>query len=134
MMAKAMKKEGLDLVHLIGPKTAHKYEPETKKEVARWIDELAAKGRPAAPERVKFTTYTLRYNRSYWLTVDRLEKHWERADVDADLSGKATTRNVAAFHIWVSFQHHQARTNGWLTVRKWCLTRSTAMVTGRIIS
>ncbi|HEX4588351.1 MAG TPA: prolyl oligopeptidase family serine peptidase, partial [Gemmataceae bacterium] len=107
MMAKAMKAEGLELVHLIGPGTAHKYHPETKKEVAAKVDALAAKGRPAEPERVKFTTYTLRYDRSYWLTVDRLEKHWDRADVDADLSGKASTRNVAAFHVWVPYQHHQ---------------------------
>ena len=35
MMAKAMKAEGLELVHLIGPGTAHKYHPETKKEVSR---------------------------------------------------------------------------------------------------
>src|SRR5947209_4630587 len=99
MMAKAMKAEGLDLVHLIGPNTAHKYHPETKKELSRRIDELAAKGRPAAPERVKFTTYTLRYNRCYWLTVTGLEKHWERADVDADRSGKVTTRNVSSFSL-----------------------------------
>ncbi|HEY1380716.1 MAG TPA: prolyl oligopeptidase family serine peptidase [Gemmataceae bacterium] len=107
MMAKAMKAAGLDLVHLIGPGTAHKYHPETKKEVERRIDALAAKGRPAAPERVKFTTYTLRYDRSYWLTIDRLERHWERADVDADLSGKIMTRNVRVFQIRVSGQTHQ---------------------------
>ncbi len=99
MMTKAMKAEGLDLVHLIGPGTKHKYEPETKKEVAKRIDALAAKGRPAAPERVKFTTYTLLYDCSYWLTIERLEKHWQRADVDASLSGKVTTRNVSAFHV-----------------------------------
>jgi hypothetical protein len=101
IMAKAMKKEGLELVHLIGPQTAHKYEPETKKELSKMIDALAAKGRPAMPERVKFTTYTLQYYRCYWLGVVELEKHWERADVDADLSGKVTTRNVAAFCVSV---------------------------------
>jgi pimeloyl-ACP methyl ester carboxylesterase len=99
MMAKAMKAEGLDLIHLIGPGTAHKYHPETKKELSKQIDALAAKGRPAAPERVKFTTYTLAYNHSYWLTVNGLEKHWERADVDADLNGQVTTRNVRSFSV-----------------------------------
>jgi pimeloyl-ACP methyl ester carboxylesterase len=104
MMTKAMKAEGLDLIHLIGPGTAHKYHPETKKEVAKQIDALAAKGRPAGPARVKFTTYTLHYNHSYWLTVDGLEKHWERADVDASGSGKVTTRNVSSFTIKMPIQ------------------------------
>jgi hypothetical protein len=44
-MARAMKEEGLELIHVIGPKTEHKYEPEAKKEVARRVDEFAAKGR-----------------------------------------------------------------------------------------
>ena len=74
----------MELVHVIGPKTGHAYQPETKEEVAKQIDALAARGRPAYPERVRFTTWTLRYNRSYWVTIDGLEEHWERADVDAD--------------------------------------------------
>jgi dienelactone hydrolase len=101
-MAKAMKEEGLDLVHVIGPKTEHKYEPEAKREVARRVDELAAKGRDAKPGRVRFTTWTLRYNRMKWLTVDGLERHWERARVEAEFRGglpKVTTTNVSALRI-----------------------------------
>ena len=41
VMEKAMKAEGLELVHLIGPKTAHSYHPETKKELNRRIDAIA---------------------------------------------------------------------------------------------
>ncbi|HEY0455276.1 MAG TPA: hypothetical protein VGE41_02815, partial [Verrucomicrobiae bacterium] len=48
-----------------------------------------------------FTTWTLRYNEMFWVTVDELNEHWERARVDADLlragNGiKAVTKNVAA--------------------------------------
>jgi dienelactone hydrolase len=114
MMAKALKAEGMELVHLIGPKTAHAYHPETKKEVSRRIDALAEQGRPAAPDRVKLTTYTLRYNRSYWLTVSGLEKHWARADVDADLSGRVTTRNVHAFSVEVPYQTGRVPPNKWI--------------------
>ena len=85
--------------HVIGPKTAHAYEPNAKKEVDRRIDAIAARGRDALPKVVKFQTYTLRYNTSYWVTVDRLEKHWERADCDSDLAGTVTTKNVAAFEL-----------------------------------
>ncbi|HLF94598.1 MAG TPA: prolyl oligopeptidase family serine peptidase [Planctomycetota bacterium] len=98
IMAKAMKLEGLELTHIIGPKTAHAYEPEAKKEVAKRIDEIVAKGRDPLPKHVKFTTWMLRYNESHWVTVDGMEKHWERARVEAELAGgvKAKTSNVSA--------------------------------------
>ena len=63
IMAEALKKEGLDLVHVIGPKTKHRYHPQARDEVERRISALAAKGRERFPETVHFTTYTLRYNR-----------------------------------------------------------------------
>jgi len=99
MMAAAMKKEGLELVHIIGPKTAHSYEKVAKEEVAKRIDEIVAKGRDPLPAKIRFTTWTLQYNESHWVTVDGLEKHWERARVDAEIDKggiKATTVNVNA--------------------------------------
>jgi hypothetical protein len=101
-MAKAMKDEGLDLIHIIGPKTEHKYEPEAKKEVARRVDEFAAKGRDPNPKKIRFTTWTLKYNEMKWITVDGLEKHWERASIDAERDGnlvRITTKNVSALRI-----------------------------------
>jgi dienelactone hydrolase len=102
MMAKAMKEAGLELVHIIGPKTEHQYEPEAKKGIARRIDELAAKGRNPTPDKIRFTTWTLRYPEMYWLMIAGLEKHWERASVDIDYRGgfpKATTSNVTRLRI-----------------------------------
>src|SRR5262245_21055951 len=103
IMAKAMKDEGLDLIHVISPNTEHKYEPEAKKHVEKRIDEFAAKERHPNQKRNRFTTWTLRYNQMKWLTVEGLEKHWERTTVEAEKEGvtiKATTKNVSAiqFH------------------------------------
>ena len=44
MMAKAMKSEGLELTHIIGPKTAHAYEKGAKAELIETIDKIADKG------------------------------------------------------------------------------------------
>ncbi len=85
IMALAMEKEGLKLIHLIGPKTGHGYHPETKKELNRRIDEIVARGRNPVPATISFTTYTLRYNHCFWLTLEGLEKHWERARVSGEL-------------------------------------------------
>jgi len=99
MMATALKKEGMTLAHLIGPKTGHSYEKKTKAELNRRIDSIAKHGRDPVPLHVLFTTWTLRYNQMRWLRIDGLDKHWSRADVDAVLSAEGVTietKNVSA--------------------------------------
>jgi dienelactone hydrolase len=87
MMEKAMAAEGLKMERLIGPKTGHAYEPGTRKKLNERLAEICAKGRNPRPWEVHFTTWTLRYNRMYWVTVDSMAKHWERARVDASITG-----------------------------------------------
>jgi hypothetical protein len=99
IMEKAMAREGLKLPHLIGPKTEHKYEPETKAELDRQFTKLVAENPRKTPETLQFTTYTLKYNQDYWVRVDGLERHWERADVFASSSSDEVhvrTTNVTA--------------------------------------
>jgi dienelactone hydrolase len=98
LMSRAMAAEGLDLTHIIGPQTAHKFEPKAKEEVARRVEAFKAQGRNALPKQVRFTTWTLRYNQMAWVTVDGLERHWSRARVNADIVGNGitlTTTNVS---------------------------------------
>ena len=76
-MAKALMSEGLELAHVIGPKTAHAYHPQAKEEINRRIDAIATAGRNPAPQKVRFTTWTLRYNQMLWVTVDALDQHWQ---------------------------------------------------------
>ncbi len=103
MMEKICATEGVKMERLIGPQTAHKYEPGAKKQLAAWLDERIAAGTPAMPPKVHFTTYTLRYPTMKWITLDALEKHYERADIDAELVDeggfRVKTKNVAAFTI-----------------------------------
>lgn len=103
IMLKFAAEEGFDFPHFIGPKTGHKYEPETKLKVAAWVDEAAAKGRVQIPEKLSFVTYTLRYPNCYWLRADALNKHWERAQLEAEIVDKTkvrvTTKGVTAFTV-----------------------------------
>ena len=100
MMTKAMAAEGLKLTHIIGPKAGHFYEKNAKVDVANRIDAFVAQGNDIAPESIKFTTWTLKYNTIKWLTVDAMGEEWERARVDADLQPSSTltlkTQNVTA--------------------------------------
>jgi dienelactone hydrolase len=82
---------------LIGPQTAHKFHPDSKKESDRIIDSALDRGRQV-PEHIRFVTYSTRYNECFWLKVDELEKHYTRTDVDAKKTGKGITiqtKNVA---------------------------------------
>jgi hypothetical protein len=101
VMAAAMEKEGLTLLHLIGPKTEHSYEPRIRAELDRRFDRLMSRGRDDAPPHILFTTWTLRYHRMRWLILDELEEHWRRTTVEATMGGdkeefSLATRNVAA--------------------------------------
>ena len=97
IMAAALARENIALTHIIGPQTAHKYHPDSKIEINRRIDALAARGRDPLPRHVKFATHTLRYNKSYWITLDGLAEHWSPARIDAELNDtgiRATTTNI----------------------------------------
>ena len=68
--------------------------------------DLAARGHERAPDRVILVTHTLRYNRMHWLQIDAMDRHWERARVDATLDGEdepveIATKNVAGLTIHV---------------------------------
>ncbi|MGL5097736.1 MAG: prolyl oligopeptidase family serine peptidase, partial [Planctomycetia bacterium] len=102
LMDLAFQKEGMKLVHLVGPDTGHQYHPQTRDEIDRRIDALAAVGRNPFPQHVRFVTYTLRYPKMYWVEIDALEKHWEKATIDAvvyENSVSIKTEHVKAFTI-----------------------------------
>jgi hypothetical protein len=102
VMAREMKKVGLELTHIIGPKTGHGYEKNAAAEVNRRIDAIVEVGTPQLRKEVKFVTYTLKYERCAWLALDGLEKHWEKARVEGLIDGtvvKLKTENVSALAV-----------------------------------
>ena len=100
VMDRELKKEGLDMEHIIGPQTAHKIHPDSLIEIERRLADITARGRVRSPREVHFTTWTLAYNQMKWLTVDGLGEHWQRARVDAvvqsDSAIELKTQNVTA--------------------------------------
>jgi dienelactone hydrolase len=99
VMAEALKAEGIELLHVIGPATKHAYHPDSKREVERRLESLAALGRQRYPRVINFTTYTLKYNRMSWVTIDALGEHWERARVRAEVRPSATAANVTTENV-----------------------------------
>ena len=102
-MESAMAEAGLRMIRIVGPQTAHKYHPDSKIEIARMLDGIAERGRDPYPREIKFTTWTLAYNRMKWVTIDAMGQHWDRARLNAAISSESAvavqTANVTAFSL-----------------------------------
>ncbi len=104
IMVRYAKEEGVEIPQVIGPQTGHKYHPESKPQIEKFISDALEKGKEAKPKSVKFTTYNLIYPGRSWLMIERMGKSWERADFDASYEGaNATvqTKNVTALRMEV---------------------------------
>ena len=86
-------------IFLVGPKTGHRFHPESKLRSDAFINHAVEVGRET-PDQVRFVTYTTKYPKSFWVTVDGLEEHYRKAEVrakrdDARTLVQATTENVS---------------------------------------
>ncbi len=97
---------GVPIKRLIGPKTDHKWDPQCLKEFMEFHAEHTATGRPRypAPAKIKFITFTLKYNSTDWLIVEEQIKPYEASIVEAEVDPasdtlKVSTRNVSVLQI-----------------------------------
>jgi predicted esterase len=97
-----LKPLGISMTLLIAPDTGHQFPPEWRAKVESELAKHAAAGRPEYPDRVRFVTYTLRYAWCHWLQILGLERHYQRASVDASRADDGftlKTENVRVFDI-----------------------------------
>jgi predicted esterase len=98
----ALKKLGIPMTHIVAPELKHQFPPEWFKKVNQIYTKYAEKGRPDYPDDIKFTTYTLKYPGCFWATILGLERHYDKAEVQAkrtDAGYTIKTRNVRALHL-----------------------------------
>jgi len=88
--------QGAPGLFLISQKTGHGTSPLVRERLDAFLKAWGDKGQ-TSPDHLRFVTWTTRYNRDYWLSVDALGKTYDRADVDASRSGgdyKITSKNI----------------------------------------
>ena len=95
-MARLLKEKGFPHEYTEVPETGHGCRtPEIWEKVILWLLEQK---KTRSPDHVCLVTYELRHNRSYWVSIDQLEKYAERARLDArrmdDGRIAVTTENV----------------------------------------
>jgi pimeloyl-ACP methyl ester carboxylesterase len=86
-------------IFVISANTKHGVNQEVKTRLDAFLKEYGDKGRQD-PDHIRFVTYTTRYNQCFWVSLDGLEKLYDRADIDAQRSGggkqyRITTKNLA---------------------------------------
>src|SRR5260370_32974916 len=82
------------MMFFVAPNTPHATDPEFRKRMDAIHIENLKRGRQS-PDHLRFLTYTTRYNRSYWATLEGLEKHYSRAEVDAKRSGDRVSYTIS---------------------------------------
>ncbi|MEO5961192.1 MAG: hypothetical protein ABIZ49_03245 [Opitutaceae bacterium] len=78
--------------------TGHGTSPLVRQRLDAFLKEWGDKGQ-SSPDHIRFLTYTTRYNRSHWVSLDGLEKHYERAEVDARRTPGATAYDIKTKNI-----------------------------------
>ena len=96
------KAEGLDFTRIIGKGMGHAVDKESAALMKAFHDTRAEKGSDPYPRKLKFVTYTLKYNKVGWISVERLIEHYRKATVEAEVAGETATvktDNVGALAI-----------------------------------
>ncbi|MBY0522034.1 MAG: prolyl oligopeptidase family serine peptidase [Gemmataceae bacterium] len=81
---KKLKTLGISMTHLIAPGLEHSFPADWQKKAEEVYAKYASKGRPEYPPKVRFVTYTLKYPACAWVEILSLDKHYDRASVDAE--------------------------------------------------
>jgi pimeloyl-ACP methyl ester carboxylesterase len=77
------KAKDLKALFLVNPGVGHAHASgETATKVNAFVADMLKKGR-SVPDHIKFVTFTTRYNKSDWITVEGMLRHFDRAEVDA---------------------------------------------------
>lgn len=101
-MGLAMAKEELQMINLVAPGAGHRVALTTHREQVKLMNELAGEGTDRMRPEVRFVTYSLRYNRAYWVKLLGLNQHDARSEIVARATAPnevtiSRLQNITAF-------------------------------------
>ncbi len=86
---------GIPMTILVSPGLKHEFPAEWQKKAEEQYAKYVDKGRPEYPSQVRFVTYTLKYPRCDWVTLLALDRHYEKASVNATRTESGFTIKTA---------------------------------------
>ena len=121
IMAEYLLKEGMELKHIVGEGMGHKFDDVSLEIVNRTVDEWASEPKNKYPSKIDFVTYTLRYNKMHWLTVDALKEHWKESRVSAEIGDKNSitirTKNLSALTLELPIKNSKFKPGNRATIK-----------------
>ncbi|MDZ4799768.1 MAG: acetamidase/formamidase family protein [Bryobacteraceae bacterium] len=93
-----LKAKGTRSMFLISQNTGHSTSPLVRERLDAWLKEQTGRGR-VSPDRVRFITWTTRYDSNYWVKVDGLQHHYQRSTVDAERLETGARYRIATTNI-----------------------------------
>jgi hypothetical protein len=89
----------INAIFLANPGQGHSHATgDTAKAIDAFNAANLARG-VVVPDHIRFITYTTRYNRSHWVTVDGLQQHFARASVDAERDAAKSNYTVKTSNV-----------------------------------
>jgi hypothetical protein len=102
--------EGLDFLRVVGAGMGHKVDPASAKLLNAFHDDHARSGLDLRPKRIRLVTYTVKYGKGAWLSVEQLREHYRRAEVDAEIMGDAVAVHKAENVAVLAVDRHAGET------------------------
>jgi dienelactone hydrolase len=102
-----LKPLGIPMTLLVAPGLAHQFPPEWQKKAETEYQKHLKEERPEYPKKVRFVTWTLKYPSCHWVEFLGLEKHCEKASIEAERIGdedgfaiKTTNARQLHLNLW----------------------------------
>lgn len=104
LIEKAFAQEGIPFVGIVDHGAGHSVTAKVMQEQLDLLGQYAAQGRDPFPKQVRFVTWTLKFSRCNWIEVLGLEKHYQRAEIEASIAADGSInvkqpRNITRFAI-----------------------------------
>lgn len=95
------------MTHIVAPGLGHTFPSEWFNKANLLWSEHANKPPGTFPKKLSFVTYTTKYHGDFWISINRLEKHYEKSSIEWDLIEKdmmntdlrINTKNVRSFSV-----------------------------------
>ena len=89
-----LRSQGAPGLWMVSKDTGHGTSPLVRQRLDAFLKEWGDRGR-SSPDHIRFLTYTTRYNRSHWVSLEGLVRHYERAEVNARRTADRASYDIA---------------------------------------
>jgi hypothetical protein len=105
------KGQDINALFLANPGQGHSHATGATKKLVDDFDAANFKRGRVVPDHIRFITYTTRYNGDFWISVEGMVHHFDRASVDAQRDSAKSTYTIKTSNVsWLALSDMNAAT------------------------